>query len=219
MQTDFDQVIEANKNLIYKIASGFYGAEMEDLYQVGAIGVMKAYRKYKEDSNAKFSTYAHDYIFGEMYQFVNHNKSIKLNRDCLRLYKKLVQTKYALAQRLGKMPTVDEIALYLELEPELVASTMNAGASILSLDADNKEEDHYTLYDQMKDNSADRVEAHLVVEECLNTLQSPEKDIIECRYFKDYTQHETAKVLGLTQAMVSRYEKKGIERMRSFISR
>lgn len=219
MQTELEQVIETNKNLIYKIASGFYGAEMEDLYQVGVIGLIKAYKNYKKGTNAKFTTYAHDYIFGEMYQLVNNTKTIKLNRDVLRLYKKLEQTKYALAQRLGKMPTTEEIALYLELDPELVATTMSQASSILSLDASNQVEDHYTLYDQMKDNSSDNIETHLVVEECMNTLQSPEKDIIHYRYLKDYTQSETAKVLGLSQVMVSRYEKKGIEKMRSFIAR
>ena len=83
------ELIKANEGLIYKIASKYSKYyNIEDLYQVGSIGIIKAYKKYREDCNAKFSTYAYNYIFGEMYALAN-NKEIKLNKDInIDLYRK-----------------------------------------------------------------------------------------------------------------------------------
>ena len=98
------EIINLNSPLIYKIANKFYGADIEDLYQVGVIGVLKAYKNYKQNGTTKFSTYAYDYIFGEMYNLVNNSNNYKVSKDLIRLYKKLEVTRYTLAQSLGKIP-------------------------------------------------------------------------------------------------------------------
>lgn len=217
MNDELEKIISAHEKLIYKMASQFYGVDKEDLYQVGVIGLIKAYRNYKKEGNAKFSTYAHQYIFGEMYALATENRNVKVSRDVLKLYKKLEHTKYALAQRMNRIPTLEEIALYLELEPSVVEETMAQAQSILSLDEESNIEDK-NLYDQIPDQKPVSIEDHIAVAECLDTLDDAERKIIDYRYFKDYTQQETANKLGMTQVMISRYEKKGLQKMRSFIA-
>ena len=94
-----EKIIELNKGLIYKIAKRFYNASLEDLYQAGALGVVKAYKKYKKNGTTKFSTYAYDFIFGEMYACVTKESQIKVSRDILRLYNLVEKTRYSLAQK------------------------------------------------------------------------------------------------------------------------
>ena len=99
-----NELILSHMGLIKKIANKFYNSSKEDLIQVGVIGLLKAYQNFK-DGNAKFSTYAYPYIFGEMYQLVNSNRYIKVSRDMLKLYKVIEKTRYELAQRLNYVPS------------------------------------------------------------------------------------------------------------------
>ena len=114
-----NELIDTHMGLIKKIANKFYNASREDLIQVGVIGLLKAYQNFKA-GEAKFSTYAYPYIFGEMYQLVNTNKNIKVSKDMLKLYKLVEKTRYELAKRLRYVPTDREVANFLELDPALI---------------------------------------------------------------------------------------------------
>lgn len=213
---NIEEIYKVHEKLIYKIASKFYNYDKDDLYQVGVIALINAIKNYKENSKTKFSTYAYDCIFWEMYHLVNDNRTIKLNRDILRIYKKIEQTRYLLAQKKGAFPTNKEIALYLEIDENIIEATIISAQSILSLDKETQEE--VDLYNKLAVQESITQDEKIDVYDSLNTLEEQERKIIDYRYFKDMTQSETAKKLGLTQVMVSRYEKKSLDKMHSYLA-
>lgn len=213
---DIDSIIKDNENLIYKIASKFSGVEKDDLYQVGVIGLLKALKNYVGDANAKFSTYAYDYIFGEMYKLARENRSIKLSKDALKLYKKIEEARYYLAQKIGTMPSDSDVALFLEIDETLISQVIESAKSMLSLDA--SKEDNDSLYEVIPEQESLSLNDKIAVDDSFKVLSDTEKQIINYRYYKDYTQSETAKILGISQVKVSRYEKKGIDKMRAFLA-
>lgn len=213
---NIEEIIKAHEKLIYKIASKFYNYDKEDLYQVGVIGLMKALNNYKEESNTKFTTYAYEYIFGEMYRLVNENRTIKLNKDILKIYKKIEQTRYLLAQKNGAFPTNRDIALYLEIDERIVDATILSAQSILSLDKETQEE--VDLYNKLAIEEGITEDDRIALYDSLDTLEEQERKIIDFRYFKDMTQSETAKKLGLTQVMVSRREKESLNKMHNYLA-
>lgn len=207
------EVIDLNKNLIYKIASKFYGVDLDDLYQVGVVGVLQAYKNYKTNGTTKFSTYAYDYIFGQMYNLVNSSTYYKVSKDLIRLYKKVEVTRYMLAQKLNKIPNNSELSKYLNIELSLIESAVNIG-NIVSLDEDNENTRDY--HEKMASHENISVDDRLILEESIDILNDDEKNVIKLRYFEDLSQCEVAKKLSLSQAKVSRYEKRSLEKMRSF---
>lgn len=211
---NFDIVLKDNEKLIYKLASKFYGVDKNDLYQAGVLGLLKALKKYKNDGTTKFSSYAYDYIFGEMY-LLSTNKNIKISKDILRLYKRICETKYKIAQKLNRIPTNLEISEILGLDINDVNLCMSCGESILSLDSNNEEESN--LYDTIKGKDED-IDMKILIKDSLEVLNRDEKEIIKSRYFEDLTQSEVARKLNMTQVMVSRYEKKGINKLRNYIA-
>ena len=207
------EIINLNTNLIYKIASKFYNVDKEDLYQVGVVGILKAYDNYKKNGTTKFSTYAYDYIFGEMYNLANSNHEYKVSKDLIRLYKKIEVTRYTLAQDIGKIPSNLEISDFLNIELSLINSATSIGNNI-SLDEDR--EDSRNLAETISSETSLSIDDKLIIEESIDQLDDNEKEIIRCRYYEDLSQMEVAKKLKLSQAKVSRYEKKSIEKMKKF---
>ena len=212
--TELDTIIELHKKLIYKIASKFHDIDKEDLFQSGIIGLIKAYNNYNPSETTKFTTYAYNYIFGEMYEFANNMRSIKLNKNILKLYKKIEQAKYLLAQKLGYYPSTTEISSFLGIEETLISEIETATSSIMSLDTETERPIYETipsLKDSINPSSID-------LKDSIKTLTKEEQDIINYRYFKDYTQSETARILGMSQVTVSRYEKKSLSKMYNYLS-
>ena len=192
----------------------FYGTEKSDLYQAGVLGVIKAYQNYKKDGDTKFSTYAYKYIYGEMY-IVANSKSIKLSKDILKLVKMIEHGRNILAQKLLHTPTNKELAAFLEIEEEKIEQAILWASSIISIDNDTEEE--RSLHEIIPCEEKITQDDKLLLSESLNTLNSLEKDIISARYYEDLTQSETARKLGITQVMVSRYETKSLAKMRKFM--
>lgn len=209
-----DNLIENYQNLIWKIAQKFYGVDKEDLFQAGALGLLKAKRNYKASCGTKFSSYAVSYIFGEMYLLVT-NKNLKYSKDMLKLYKLIEQTRYNLAQKLNKIPSNEEVAIFLEMPINDIDYACMVGVDIMSLDNTNEEE--RSIYEQISIDSGN-IDDHILIEEGLSLLDASESEIIRSRYFEDLTQAEIAKKLQMTQVMVSRYEKRGKEKMRAFMT-
>lgn len=213
MQTE--DIVKMNEWLIRSVASKFYYPDKEELYQAGALGIMKAYQNYKKNGTTKFSTYAYDYVFGEMYQMVYKNQSIKISRDILRSYQRIEMTRSAMAQKLHKIPSNQEVASFLEMDVNLVEQIVTSGSAVMcSLDDVSSDERSY--YETIAKEEKVSLDDSLTLQECIESLNPDEKNIIECRYFKDMTQSETAQKLHMTQVMVSRYEKKGLEKMKSY---
>lgn len=200
--------------MIWKLASHFYGVDKNDLYQAGVVGLLKALKKYKNNGITKFSTYAHDYIFGEMYLLAS-NKNIKISKDILKLYKKIEQTRYFLAQKINKIPSNLELSEYLGLSLDEVEMACNSASIIMSLDS--KEDDERSVYETISAKTED-LDTKILLYESFAVLNEDEKDIIRSRYYEDLTQQEVARKLNMTQVMVSRYEKKGINKMREYLT-
>lgn len=214
--TELETIIKLHEKLIYKIATKFYPNPVEDLFQAGVIGLIKAYNNYVDNGTTKFTSYAYNYIFGEMYDLSNNLRSIKLNKKILKLYKQIEQTKYLLAQKLNYIPSTKEIASFLEIDENLISEVYTCTNNIMSIDSN--EEEKRPIYETIS-NPQDNINTdHIDLKDSLNTLSQEEKDIINYRYFKDCTQSETAKILGISQVKVSRFEKKSLSKMYNYLS-
>lgn len=207
-----DTLIENYDKLIKKIASSFYNASYEDLYQVGYIGLLKALRNYKNNKNAKFSSYAYSWIYGEMYDFVNNDRPIKISSNYLKLYKKIIKTRDILTQKNGKVPNNSEIAFALDINEDLISETLLSVEKVLSIEANEE----FNILDKVT-KKEEPIENKILIKDSLKHLEDIEKDIIKYRYFEDKTQSETAKALNMSQVKVSRYEQKSLKKLKKYI--
>lgn len=207
-----EEIVLANMGLIKSVANKFYNYDKEDLIQAGAKGLLKAYMNFKDNGTTQFSTYAYTYIFGEMYQLVNANRNIKVSRDLLKIYKSVEKTKYNLAQKLGRVPSYEEVALYLEQDVNKAYEAVMVAQAEMSLDDEAAD---INLHEVIPDKRQVNMDLKLDLDESFKVLSEEEQEIIRSRYFEDLTQSEVARKLNMTQVMVSRYEKKSLEKMRS----
>lgn len=203
--------------LIKKIAQRFYNCSFEELYQEGVIGLIKAFENYKINTTAKFSTYAYDYIFGQMYALAESAKTIKVNKETLRLCKEISRVRESLFQINGMEPTISELAHFLELPEEVVVDAINSAVAIISLD-DTYLDSDTTYYETIKDSKELHTDESIILKEEIGKLPSPQKEIMINRYYKDMTQSETATDLGITQVMVSRLESKSLALLKSNVN-
>ncbi|MBE6139934.1 MAG: sigma-70 family RNA polymerase sigma factor [Firmicutes bacterium] len=211
---DKEKLIQDNVGLIYKIMQKFYGIDQNDLFQAGALGIIKAYTKYQKNGETKFSTYAFKYIFGEMYKLAC-NKEIKLSADILKLYKLIEKTRYILAQKIGKIPSNEQLAIYLEMDIQKIDQAVNSACYIMSIDEELDEQKSFHETISLEENVSQ--DDKILLKDSLEILNDVEKDIIKLRYFADLTQSEIAKMLGLSQVKVSRYEKRSLAKMKEYI--
>ena len=212
----YEEVINSTSKMIYMIINKYFrGYDKEDLYQVGVLGVIKAYDNYKKDHNTKFSTYAYTYIYGEIYTYKNSLKGLKLARENYSLYKKINEAKNILSQRLMKEPTIYELSSFLELDYKLIENIINSMKNIDSLErtisSDSKD---LSLFDTISDEKDYYNIDYIMLNEEINNLPEPWNQIIKLRYFEDKTQSEVASILGMNQVEISRGEAKILKRIR-----
>ena len=148
-----------------------------------------------------------------MYVLAN-NKNIKISRDILNLYKKIESTRYILAQKLNKIPSNLELSEFLGLPLDDINMALNSANIIMSLDS--KIDDEKSIYESI--GTKEDFDTKILINDSLAVLNDSERNIIRSRYFDDLTQSEVAKKLNMTQVMVSRYEKKGINKMREYLT-
>lgn len=213
-----EDIIKNNIGLIHKVSKFFYNIDKQDLIQAGCIGLIKAYDNYKKNGTTKFSTYAYDYVYGEMYALVNKSRDIKVSRDILKLYKAIEKSRYMLAQKLGKVPTNEELACFLEKDVKQIEEAVLCGEAIMMSSLDNQSDDERSKYETIATPESVSIDDRIDVINSLDVLNDSEREIIKSRYFKDMTQSEVARKLNMTQVMVSRYEKKGLDKMRVYMT-
>ncbi len=202
------ELILENSGLVYSIANSMYDAEKDDLIQAGFLGLVKAYKKYNpENANAKFSSYAYGFVYGEMYEVATGNKPARVRKPELRLYKGVLKAKELLETKLNREVSYEEACAFTKVDFNLFISILNALSSSVCI------EEHV---DKIGTNSD--IENRLLLKECLESLTPLERSIIEKRYLEDKSQDETAKILGLTQVKVSRLEKASKDKMKSFVN-
>ncbi len=212
---DKKEVLDENIKTIYKLASSFYGAEKEDLIQAGIVGLYKALENYKPNETCKFSTYAYNYIFGEMYLFVNKNKALKISKDTLKMYKYIEKVRFELAQEKGYVPSNYELSSIINLDVNTIDFACNCAINTLSLESEN--ESDRSLYETISKDETITQDDKLMLYSGLENLSNDQRVILEERYFNDETQANVARKLKMTQVMVSRLEKKAVNNMREYM--
>lgn len=212
----YEEVIASTSGMVYMIINKYFkGYDKEDLYQVGVIGIIKAYNNYKKEHNTKFSTYAYTYIYGEIYTYINNLRGIKLARENYSLYKKINEAQNILRQKLMREPSTYELSSFLELDYKLIENIITSMQSIDSLERTitNSDKD-LSLFDTVSDNKDYYNIDFFMLNEEINSLPEPWKEVIKLRYFEDKTQSEVARMLGMNQVEISRGEAKVLQKIR-----
>ena len=228
-----DLLVNENVGLIWSIVKRFSGRgyEMEDLFQIGCIGILKAIDKFDITFNVQFSTYAVPMITGEIKRFLRDDGIIKVRRSLKENNYKLSKAVGELSIKLNREPTIEENAEKLEMSSEEIIMTMEANIEVESIHKTIYQNDGNEIYlvDKIskdgistsieninisEDTEKDNLINHMVLKEIIEKLDPREKELIILRYYKDKTQVEVAKVLGISQVQVSRMEKKILLKMR-----
>ena len=215
-----DRLVSENLGLIWSIVRRFNGRgyEMEDLFQIGSIGLLKAIDKFDLSFDVKFSTYAVPMISGEIRRFLRDDGIIKVSRVLKETAAKAKGMKEQLNIRLGREPTMQEIADAMGICVEELASAMESGAEVESLQKTIYHGDGNSIHlmDKLeeKSNPAEEVLNKILLGKLLKELEPQERKIIVLRYYKELTQTQIAKELGISQVQVSRLEKKILKAMR-----
>lgn len=214
------RLVEENAGLVWCVVKRFFnrGIDTEDLFQIGNIGLLKAIDKFDTSFDVKFSTYAVPMISGEIKRFLRDDGMIKVSRSLKELSYKAYQCKEQLTERLGREPTIAEVALELDVECEELMMALDASGEIESLykPVFAKDGQEIQLMDKLavKENAEETVLNHMLLQQLLGTLNKEERQIIYWRYFAEQTQSQVGKELGISQVQVSRMEKKILKRMR-----
>ena len=212
-----DIIIE-NEGLIYKIINKYKNYfELEDLYQVAVMGLIKASKTYNSEYGAKFTTYAYPFILGEVIKYINEYRNIKINKDTTKLYSKILKAIEILSQKLMKTPNTYELSLFLEIDESIIENVLIANSTVESLDKIISQDDkNLELYNKFGycDYS---IENYPLISE-LEKLPPIERAIIKSRYYDNLSQSETGELLGMYQVEVSRKEKKILSKLKDNIA-
>lgn len=209
MSEKYLKLIKESEGLIYKIASKYsMYYSIDDLYQVGSIGVIKAYKNFKRDTSVKFSTYAYKYILGEIIEFIRTDRNIRVSEEYMSLYKKYLSVKTLLTTRYDREVAFKEICSFMEIDESVMLNIIETISFTKSMD----EKD----YDYGND-KREEIDNRILLDTELSLMDDFDRQLIEYRYYQGYTQSETADVLGVSQVKVSRQEKLILERMKSNI--
>ena len=212
---DIVNLIEENEKLIYKLASFFTNcASLEDLYQAGCLGIIKASKNYDSNRSTKFSSYAYDYILGEMRLLIRQNKPFKISKEKSSLAYKIEKTRSLLTQKMMREPTTTELADFLEISEYQLAEILNSN-KVDSLD--NTYGDTNMMLHEIISAPYLEKDTLIMLKDMINSLEEPERTIMIERYYEDMTQSEVADNLGLNQTYVSRSENKVLKKFRQTI--
>lgn len=215
-----DILTEKNMGLVHSIAARFKnrGVEMEDLVQIGCIGLLKAIDKFDLSYDVKFSTYAVPMITGEIKRFLRDDGMVKVSRSL----KEMAAKAYALREQLilekGREPQIEELAKELGVSREELVLAMDSQGQVESLQKTIYQSDgnEISLGERLhqEENQQEKVVNRMFLEQALNTLDKKERELIYLRFFQDRTQSSIAGELGMSQVQVSRMEKKILKRLR-----
>ncbi len=215
-----NKLIEMNLPLVSSLSKKFLnrGYEYEDIFQVGSIGLVKAINNFNVDYDVKFSTYAVPMIIGEIKRFLRDDGMIKVSRSVKTLAKKIHFDKQELIRKLDREPTIEELSEYTGIDKEELIFAMESTTNLHYLYDTIHQDDGapVLLIDKLSeeaDESFDIV-SKIALKEAINELDTKSKQVIMLRYFKDKTQNQVAKMLGISQVQVSRIEKRVLLAMR-----
>ncbi len=217
-----EQLVEENMGLVWSIVKRFAGrgTDMEDLFQIGAMGLLKAIDKFDTSFEVKFSTYAVPMIAGEIKRFLRDDGIVKVSRTLKENCWKIRRETENFRQKTGREPTLEELSEVTELPREDIAMAMESAAEVESIYKTIPQRDgsEICLLDRMESQvqggGMQQLLNRVVLEQLLLELPDMDRKLIIMRYLQDKTQSEVARVLGVSQVQVSRLEKKILKQMR-----
>ena len=217
-----DQLVSGNLRLVLSVVQRFVGRgeNLDDLFQVGCIGLVKSIDNFDISQNVRFSTYAVPMIIGEIRRYLRDNNSIRISRSVRDTAYKAMQAKERLMSEKQREPTVAEIAKELQIPPEDVVVALEAIVEPVSLYEPVYSDGGDTIYvlDQVGDHNDDRNWLdEIALKEAINNLNEREKRILYLRFFKGKTQIEVSNEIGISQAQVSRLEKGALQQIKGEI--
>lgn len=220
-----DQLVMDNVGLVWSIVRRFAGRghELEDLYQIGCIGLIKAIDKFNLEFDVKFSTYAVPMITGEIKRFLRDDGMIKVSRSLKELGMRVSSAREQMIWELGREPGLEELAARVGASREEVAASMEAATEVESIykAVGSGEDQNLCLLDKLPDEREMQEELlnSMVLGQLLKQLSEKDREIIIKRYFDNQTQSQIAAELNISQVQVSRLEKRILRQMREFLSR
>lgn len=219
---EMEKILKENTGLIWSIVKRFNGRgyELEDLYQIGCIGFIKSIKRFDTNYDVKLSTYAVPYMIGEIKRYIRDDGPIKVSRGIKELGVKIkeIQKEY-LAQK-GIEIEVEDIAKKLKISKEDVVLALESTNMVESIDGtyytDNKDGNSINLIEKISSNKNEEemITTKITLNEMIENLSKRDKEIILLRFYKEKTQSQVAKILGITQVQVSRLERKILNNMK-----
>ncbi len=219
-----EQFINSNLRLVLSIVKRFRnrGENLDDVFQIGCVGLIKAIDNFDMEQNVKFSTYAVPMIIGEIKRHLRDNSVLRISRTLKDLAYKAISIKESYVFKNGEEPNLEYIAKELGVEKEDVVFALDSMQEIISI-YDNayndSENDNFFVIDQIKDtnNLEDKCTNNIVLQNAIKKLTPREKLIVEKRFFQGKTQIEVADEIGISQAQISRLERNALKRIRKYV--
>ena len=214
-----DEMIQGNLKLVLSVIQRFSnrGEPLDDLFQVGCMGLIKAIDNFNTDLQVRFSTYAVPMIIGEVRRYLRDNNSVRVSRSLRDTAYKAIQAREKLSNELNREPRVEEIAKELDMNKEDVVIALEAIVEPVSLyePVYNEGGDAIYVMDQIGDrNTPDSWMDEIMIKDSIKKLSQREKNILNLRFMLGKTQTEVAKEIGISQAQVSRLEKSALKRIK-----
>ena len=220
------KLIEDNNGLIWSIVRRFNGRgyDIEDLYQIGTIGFIKAIQRFYTSFEVRLSTYAVPYILGEIKRYIRDDGPIKVSRSIKELNVKILELQREFLHKYGRDISLEEISKELKISKEEIAMALDSARPVDSIEdakyKDNKTDKTVSILEQISTGKDEETEItnRITIKNLINELNDNEKEIILLRYYKQKTQMQVSKILGITQVQVSRIERKVLDKMKKRLS-
>ncbi len=192
-------LIKESEWIIYKFISKYgNNYNKDDLYQAGIVGLIKAHNHYDKNSEIKFSTYAYNYVLGEIINYIKSERNIKVSDEYMFIYKRYLSVKKLLTDKYNRDASFKEISAFMEINESELLNIIESISFTKSIDDQ--------VYEYGND-SREEIDDRILISDEINSLDSFDKSIIYYRYYNDMSQSETASIMGISQAKVSRKEK------------
>ena len=214
-----ETLIKNNSGLVWNIVKRFIGRgyEIDDLYQIGSIGLIKAIKRFDINLDVQLSTYAVPYIMGEIKRFIRDDGIIKVSRQTKELSIKIKQIQSEYLNKNGEEITITKLSQILNVSKEEIAAAIESNNTVNSIySVEGANDDERMLLEKISDNKDEynNLVDKITLNELINNLDEREKKVVLLRYYKEQTQAQVGKTLGITQVQVSRIEKKVLDKMR-----
>ena len=219
---ELDRLIRYNSGLIWSIVKRFAnrGYELDDLYQIGCMGFIKSIKRFDTSFDVKLSTYTVPYILGEIKKYIRDDGPVKVSRSIKELYIKIREVEKEYLIKKGKEIRIEEIAKILKVSKEDINIAIESAKPVESIESkvfSDKGEKTISIADKISTQKDEQelITNKIVIKDLIKELEDKDKEVILLRYYKEKTQSQIAKILGISQVQVSRIEKKVLQKMRN----